>query len=284
MSLTDLNRERRGRGRVGRILPVAGVLLAASLVMALLMNAQISPRIAPSNPPPPGGPVVWAADTETGDVSQWTKGQFDEAVFNTGTGSVEASTDVARSGSYSLKMSIEGASGETQAARILRWHDTPEAGYYSVWFDFPRIYHPAAWWNVLQFKSQSETDNVPTWVLNVGNRPDGSMYFYLWDGLTNTSYSPLHRVDLPVDSWFQVKVFFRRAIDKTGRITVWQGSVLLFDVDQVQTAIADNTHFGIGNYTDDITPPNPVIYADDAVIRTVLNPSSSLDQSGNPQP
>ncbi len=265
-------------------MPVAGMLLAASLVMAVLMNAQISPRIAPLNPPPPGGPVVWAADTETGDVSQWTKGQFDEAVFNTGTGSVEASTDVARSGSYSLKMSISGASGETQAARILRWHDTPAAGYYSVWFDFPRIYRPGQWWNVLQFKSQSDTDNVPTWVLNVGNRPNGSMYFYLWDGLTNTSYSPLHHADLPVGSWFQVKVFFRRAIDRTGRITVWQGNVLLFDIDQVQTAIADNTHFGISNYTDDISPSNPVIYADDAVIRSVLSPSSNQDQSGNPHP
>ncbi len=284
MSVTGEKRETRRRTRGRRIFPIGIGLLAASLIMAVLMSAQISPRVAPSNPPPPGGPVVWAADTETGDVSQWAMGQFDEAVFNTGTGSVEASTDVARSGSYSLKLSIAGASGVTQAARILRWHDTPVAGYYSVWFDFPQVYHPAEWWNVLQFKSQSATDNVPTWVLNVGNRPDGSMYFYLWDGLTNTSYSPLHHVDLPLNSWFQVKVFFRRATDKTGRITVWQGSDLLFDVDQVQTAIADNTHFGVGNYTDDITPSDPVIYADDAVIRTVVDPMPAQDQTDSSQP
>ncbi len=274
----ELGSKRRGR----RVVPIFFVLLAGSLVMAMLMTADVSPRISPPNPPPPGGPVTWAADTETGDVSQWANGQFGEAVFNTGTGNVEASTDVARSGRYSLKMSISGAANETQAARILRWHDNPVEAYYSVWFNFPQVYRPAEWWNVLQFKSQSNTDNVPTWVLNVGNRPDGTMYFYLWDALTNTSYSPLHHVDLPISSWFQVKVFFRRATDNTGRITIWQGNDLLFDIDQVRTAIADNTHFGVGNYADDITPSDSVIYADDAVIRSVLRTPTNQDESSAP--
>ncbi len=264
---------RRGRNNGRRRLFVVVMLTCAVAVLMITeITGGISPRVAPPNPPPPEGPVTWSADTETGDVSEWSVGQSGAAVFNTGTGSITATTDVAHSGRYSLKMSISDANGRTQAARILRWHDTPVEGYYSVWFDFPRSYQPAQWWNVLQFKSVGST-NVPVWVLNVGNRGDGSMYFYLWDALTRTSYSPLHRVDIPIQRWTQVRAYFRRSTDKTGRITIWQDGVLLFDVDQVQTAVGDNTHFGIGNYTDDITPSDAVIYADDAEIHSVVTPA-----------
>lgn len=250
--------------------------------MGVFITGEITPRVAPWYPPPQEGPILWSANTETGDVSQWEQGQVGEAVFNTGTGSITASTDVAHSGSYSLKMSISDARGQTQAARILRWHDNPAQGYYSVWFYFPRIYHPDQWWNVLQFKSSNGTDNVPTWVLNVGNRPDGSMYFYLWDGLTNKSYSQFKRVNIPLQQWFQVKVYLRRATEKTGRITIWQDGVLLFDVDEVKTAIANNVHFGIGNYTDNIFPSDPVIYADDAEIRAIATPTPAAIATGSP--
>ncbi len=253
---------------------VAIAIIVIAALMAVVITAGISPRVAPSYPPPPEGAILWSADMETGDVSQWTQGQVDEAVFNTGTGQISTTTEVAHSGTHSLKMSVTGASGETQAARILRWHDTPSNGYYSVWFLFPRDYHPSQWWNVMQFKSVGDA-NVPTFVLNVGNRSDGSMFFYLWDALTRTSYAPVHRVNIQTNHWTQVKAYLRRATDKTGRITIWQDGVLLFDLDQVQTAVGANIHFGIGNYTDSIVPSDPVIFADDAEIRSVISVSSN---------
>ncbi len=255
----------------------------AALVMSLTSNGRLAPRVAPPAPPPPPGDLIWSADTETGDVSQWNDGQFGESVFNTGTGDVVATDEFAHSGHYALKLTISGASGETQAARILRWHDTPEQGYYSVWLYFPRNYRPANWWNVLQFKSVGD-QNVPVWVMNVGNRTDGSMYFYLWHALTNVTYSELNHVTIPVGRWTHITLYLRRATDHSGRITVWQDGALLFDVDQVQTAIGPSIHFGVSNYTDDITPSNPVIYADDAEIRSVLSvtPVDSAQALSNP--
>ncbi len=250
--------------------------VAAVLLMIVILNGSLSPNVAPSNPPPPEGAVIWSANTETGDVSQWAEGQFGESVFNTGTGTVTVTQDVAHSGRYSLKLSITGARDVTQAARILHWNDTPVEGYYSVWLDFPEEYRPYQWWNVVQFKSVG-ADNVPTWVLNVGNRDDGSMFFYLWDALTGKSYAPLNKVTIPVSKWTQVKAYVRRASDRTGRITIWEDGVLLFDIDQVQTAVGDNLHFGVGNYTDHIIPADTVIYADDAEIRGVksINPAET---------
>ncbi|HVX31347.1 MAG TPA: heparin lyase I family protein [Nitrolancea sp.] len=250
------------------------ILIAVVLVgLPFLLEASKGRHVRRFHPPPPPGQVIWFADQASGNLDQWTAGQFGEAVFNTGTGNIVISHDVAHSGTSSLKMSISDASGTTQAARILRWHDNPVEGYYSVWLYFPQNYRPAAWWNVFQFKSLS-TESDPTWVLNIGNRPDGSMFFYLWDAITRTSYRPRSTLNVPPKQWIQVTAYVRRATDDSGRITIWQDGVLLFDADQVQTAFADNLHWGIGNYTDDISPSDPIIYADDAQIRDVERPQA----------
>jgi hypothetical protein len=254
------------------------LVVLAIFGLPFLLVTLTGPHRHRFKPPPPPGDVLWLADNESGDLDQWTVGQLGEAVFNTGTGQISLSHDVAHSGTSSLKMTITDASGTTQAARILRWHDNPVEGYYSVWLDFPQNYRPAAWWNVFQFKSLG-TESDPTWVLNIGNRPDGSMFFYLWDAITRKSYAPLADLDVQPKRWTQVTAYLRRATDKSGRITIWQDGVLLFDVDHVQTAFADNVHWGIGNYTDDISPSNPVIYADDAEIRDVKRPHAANDSS-----
>jgi hypothetical protein len=254
------------------------LIVLAIFGLPFLLVTHLGPQRKRFTPPPPPGDVLWSANQESGDLEQWTVGQLGEAVFNTGTGAISLSHDVAHSGTSSLKMTISDASGTTQAARILRWHDNPVEGYYSVWLYFPQNYQPAAWWNVFQFKSLA-AESDPTWVLNIGNRLDGSMFFYLWDAITKKSYRPLTDLDVQPKNWTNVTAYLRRATDDSGRITIWQDGVLLFDVNHVQTAFADNVHWGIGNYTDDISPSDPMIYADDAEIRDVKRHRTPSDAS-----
>ena len=218
--------------------------------------------------------MIWSADTETGNLDQWTTGQYGEAVFNTGTGSVTTTKDVAHSGSTSLKLTISGANGTDQAARIFRWNDPngnalPASAYYSVWYYFPQNYTPSQWWNVLQFKTKSSSGSVdPIWVLNVGNRSNGNMYFYLWDAMHSQSYDASTAVDVPVGRWVHIETYFRRSTATSGQITVWQDGVKLFDLDNIQTTTSDNQQWSLDNYTDSIAPSSTVIYADDAEIST----------------
>lgn len=231
-----------------------------------------APATKPSAPLASASSVIWSDDTETGNLDQWTAGQYGEAAFNSGNGAVTASTDVAHSGKTSLKLAINDASGASQAARIFRWNDPdgnslPESAYYSVWYYFPQNYTPAEWWNVMQFKSRTSSSSVdPMWVLNVGNRANGNMYFYLWDAMHKQSYDAATALDLPVGQWTHIEIYFRRSTGSSGQITIWQDDVKLFDLDQIQTTTADNQQWSLSNYTDNITPSNPVIYADDAVI------------------
>src|SRR6266550_4717211 len=81
----------------------------------------------------------------------------------------------------------------TSSVRLFRWLE-PESRselHYSVWYYFPRRYIPNGnppWWNVFQWKSKRGDAIDPFFALNVGNRPDGSMYFYLYNQNTKTSY------------------------------------------------------------------------------------------------
>lgn len=213
--------------------------------------------------------ILWQSSTETGDVSEWTQAQSGEAIFNTGTGRVELTQDVVRTGSYALALSVENASKQTQGARIFRWAENAPEAYYSAWFYFPEQVNPAVWWNIFQFKSNNG-ESLPTWIVNVDtDEQSGDMTLYLWDDITDTShYIPLveQPMPIPVGEWVHIEMFVRQAQDLNGQVTLWQDGVLLYDISKVQTTLADNIHWSINNYTDDISPANVTIYADDAMI------------------
>ena len=57
------------------------------------------------------------------------------------------------------------------------------------------------------------------------------------------------------------------SVNEDGRIALWQDGVLLFDLEDVQTAITDSIQWSIDNYTDAIDPTEVIIYVDDAIIR-----------------
>ncbi len=272
-------------GRARLLLTVLlGLLFLASGCVMLTPDPNVSPLSRPRTPSPLSasapataapasasqgspGSLLWQADMETGDLSQWLAGQG-EAVFTTGTGWVTVTDQVAHCGRYALALGIQGAAGKLQAARIFRWQENPAEAYYSAWLLFPERYQTSLWWNVFQFKSKAESSQ-PMWVLNVGNRSNGDLVFYLWDAIRQeTHHHQLtgERLSVPVGQWVHVEAFYRRAQDNSGRIAIWQDGVKIFDIDGVQTAIAENVHWSLDNYTDRITPDDPVIYADDAAI------------------
>jgi hypothetical protein len=218
---------------------------------------------------PVGGRVLWSADHETGDLSQWTAGDGGGA-FNSGTGEVRVSQVVARTGRHSLALSIRDADGQPQAARIFRWAENPLEAYYSAWLLFPEPFQTGRWWDVFQFKSPDQAGvSQPAWVLNVGNLPTGEMVFYLWDALGQQAHqqSP-EATAVPVGRWVHVEALYRRSTGQAGRIAIWQDGVRLLDRDGVRTALSESVQWSLANYTDWLVPRSATIYADDAVIST----------------
>src|SRR6266480_2796488 len=132
--------------------------------------------------------VLWSADMETGDLSQWSRPDVPGGpnagggVFDSGTAT--ASVDVAspaHSSIHSAKLyinTLNPAEISTSGVRLFRWLE-PESRselHYSVWYYFPRRYIPSGnppWWNVFQWKSKRGDAIDPFFALNVGNYPDG---------------------------------------------------------------------------------------------------------------
>jgi hypothetical protein len=221
--------------------------------------------------------VLWSAAMETGDMREWYQPCARDGPcvnewggqFNSGHAVSQASRDVAHTGQYSAKLTISTPS--TAGVRLFRWGETHQYSnlYFSVWYYFPRRYDtPAGWWAVMQWKSRTSSQNDPFFMVNVGNRPNGNMYLYMYEWQTDVSYSQSIR-DLPVAQWVHVEAFYRCAADGTGKVTVWQDGVHILEARNVNTRYANgDCQWSLANYSDQVTPSPTVIYIDDAAIST----------------
>ena len=244
-----------------------------------ILRGLRSKHLTRSAPPP--GLVLWSADMETGDLSQWSRPDVPGGpnvgggVFDSGTSiaSVDA-VSVAHSGIHSAKLYISTRNSpgvSTSGARLFRWLESESHSdlYYSVWYYFPRRYIPNGnppWWNVFQWKSKRGEVSDSFFALNVGNRSDGSMYLYLYNQNSNTSYSQASK-NISEGQWFHIEAFYKCAGDKTGHVTFWQDDAQIFDVSNVQTGYPDRTcAWSVNSYSDSLNPTTATIYVDDAAI------------------
>ncbi len=240
-------------------------LIVAALVSALPVSARIPGWL----PGASNRQLLWSGNASANWLAAW---QADNGggIFTTGTGTADISTDVVRDGQPAIRLSITDADGQhgKQAVRLFRWNesDTNAQAYYSVWYFFPRVYKPAQYWNVFQWKSKTATRDDPFWILNVGNRPDGQMFFYLYDWQNQKAYDQTNQV-IPVDEWIHIEAYYQVAPDNTGRVIFWQDGKVLYSVTNVPTRYPDgDAQWSIDNYTDNILPSQADIYISDPTI------------------
>lgn len=245
---------------------------------------------------PNGGTVLWSANMETGDLSQWfypmtsAVGNFGGDIEDSGVAAAAASTDFAHGGAYSAKLTITTPDTPTSGVRLFRWAEaqTYPQLFYSVWYYFPQSYTPSLFWNVLQWKSKHLVSGVatsdPFFSLEVGANPSGEMYFYLGDQNTNTTFQqpPQSLIPIPVGRWFNVEAFYKCDGTGAGQVTIWQDGTLLWDVHNVNTRYADgDCAWSVNNYSSGLAPATASIYIDDAAIGTAR--ISSLEGASSPK-
>jgi hypothetical protein len=239
------------------------------------------PQRTPTAPPQPGAHTLWSANQETGDLSQWSKDRCG-GEFNSGTGKSSITTAVAHSGRYAAQMSITAADQATQGVRLFRWceSDRYEALYYSAWFYFPQQVRVRGWSNLMQWKSDGSFN--PKFALRYANRADGQMYLYLGRGQDSGGGQWLQSLtNIPVRRWFHLEAYYRKANNKTGRITVWQDGVQIIHVTNIQTANGTDLDWSVNNYGDGLDPSAVTIYVDDASISvTRVGPAAAPAASG----
>ena len=274
--------------------------ILAGLMAAGCAEGPVRPKVPVPASSPPCTHLLWSADHETGDLSQWYA-HDGGGVFNSGAAISVASTDVARTGRHSLRTTISTPSmPEVSGVRLFRWEESRAhvEACYSAWLYIPRHYEASGWWNVFQFKSRNESGaNDSFWQLQIGNRsqypyhtlwmnpspihPDRhrAMYLYLtwWgppvEGPRQGEWGSRH-FSQPIKNivprrWMHLEVYLRQSSGFDGQITVWQDGVELFNLSNVRTRYPDANganEWSLNNYSEGVSPSPTTIYYDDAMI------------------
>jgi hypothetical protein len=268
-----------GRRSIASLTVLAAIGWSLAACDPLADAAGLAQTAAPSAVPAPGAPapdgLLWVADHEAGDLRQWQDpGTVDYdgragGDYLSGEASADVSVERARSGRYSVKLTI--STPPSSGARLFRWAE-PEVFddlYYSAWYYFPEALRlTGEYTNHFQWKNRTPTSNDPVYFLRIDHRPAGAMYFTL-DRSVEFGFARHHQqlADVPVGRWFQVEAFYRCAPDRTGRVTVWQDGVRLFDLAGVRTRSSDGQcQWSVNHYADSVVPRRSSIFVDDAAI------------------
>ncbi len=231
--------------------------------------------------------VLWFGDVEEGNLDDWAESYLKYpggGIFNTpGTDhpdSVsEASRDVAHSGSYSAKNTINNANGQSRGTRLFRWMDKgwdaggslfPQEIYVSTWMYLPRNYGTQQFWNVFQLKSKLDGASKPVWTLNLQSQSDGTMRSYFYSKRNTPSGRPhnISNPEIPIGEWFHLEAFVRQGNNNSGHLKFWINGELVADWPNVTTSLDDHVRWSINNYTGDIDGGTATIYYDDAAVAT----------------
>lgn len=229
--------------------------------------------------------IVWSADFETGDLSQWAvNNTFKTIEADSGKCSRPkrgVTTEQAHSGQYSMKLVIDAT--RTAGCRQFRKPevDTGKPYYYSAWFYIPEEVQVGTFWNIFQFKSNGDDSDGSDvfWKLEVRNDPDGTMRIVpVWkgpipgphegDGIDNHLYYQ-NLTSIPVGQWFHLEVYLKQSENFDGHIMAWQDGIEILNEQNVRTKYpGGNQGWSVNNYGEGLKPTPTTLYIDDVAIST----------------
>ena len=214
---------------------------------------------------PERGEVLWSADVETGDLTQWTDdGQGYE--FQVAEAQIAPGTDHSHSGAYALEATLEATGDVLPQAVMFRTGDWLE-GYYSAWYYLDQNYD-ANFWVIMNFQGDRPWRDQTTndrFDIDLSRSPgDGRLHLELDEFGGSSTLSP---IPVPIDAWFQVEVFYRSTPGANGRLVVWQDGELVFDTGERPTAPSSIVGFGVGVAAWRVTPLPATLWIDDVEIR-----------------
>lgn len=235
--------------------------------------------------------IVWQADHETGDATQWMTRKSEKTWQDSGfciRPKNGVSTDVSHGGAYSLKMTIQSWFPHS-GCRQFRYPEarSGEDYYYSAWLYFPERYQIDGWTNIMQFKakpfSQSGGPSDLFWSVRLMSRENGEPYFQLsWKGGEGAVKGPTAQdteikpklfdqstLVVPDQQWVHLEIFLKQSSEFDGQIIVWQDGQEIYNIDGIRTKFENSFNsWSVNSYGAGISPSTFTVYVDDAAIST----------------
>lgn len=229
-----------------------------------------------------GSDLIWTADQETGDLSQWSAPNGIGGVSPVNA-SVEVTTEQAHTGLYSIKLtnvtSATALTGDPNAPGgegVYREQEFPTEAYYSAWYYLPQYYQTITSWAILKFKSPLSGSVGDGGIigefselidLRLESQPSQTMTVVLFDHRPQYLRSPLPDPPpiVPIGQWFQIEAFYRNIGDPTGHLTVWLNGVQIYDVTRPMYS-RPGVYFMPCNLANVLSPATGTLYVDDVAV------------------
>ncbi|MFZ5890281.1 MAG: hypothetical protein ACOY0T_04360 [Myxococcota bacterium] len=220
-----------------------------------------------------GSDVLWSAQHETGDLSEWSAQGAGTSEVEDGDGSISVSDAFAHGGRYGVRLEkvVTRSTAAGAGPRLIRFGDLPKRAVYSAWFLLPRIHRTSSYWTFMQWDSAAASSPVEDRGVNLQLRslPDQNglvlqVFFHTPAYLAAPIAYPTPLV--PIGRWFNVTVDFEAATDTAGRVTVWLDGQPIYDLAGRPTIDPESLEFLITNMMVDVEPSPVELYVDDVVI------------------
>ncbi|MES1209370.1 MAG: hypothetical protein ABUS79_25820 [Pseudomonadota bacterium] len=254
---------------------------ALGLWVAALGAAGCDPRLDV------GSDLLWTARFETDNFDEWTGSQFGGAVGATPMppNAIAVSNARARTGLYAAVLTIDaGGDGTVETASMSLKENLPSDAFYSAWYYLPHTTTVNGYWVIQKFRRRTDAADPSTegelFDLDLYTLPSGEMSFRVFDHRTGANAPMLvEQPIVPVDGWFQLEARYRNAVDSTGRLTVWLGSLEIIDLAGA-TAPTSWVQWVVSSLGQDLTPSGNVLYVDDcAIAGSRIGPDGQLPGS-----
>lgn len=273
--------------RVTRVIRVIARVVLACAPLAASSGCSEPLRI--------GDDVLWSADLETGDLSQWTDAGEGQTVFNPGDAkasvldlsrespdpsmSVEVTSEAAHGGTHALKLSNPGTEDKRETGMELLRVVGPAADvFYSAWFMLPEDVELRPSITIARLRSRNDAGEVLNGEeLQLRSLPTGGYVLQIFNNSSAFLREPLPEQPphLYAGHWSQIETRYEPQVG--GRLRVWLDGKLVYDLTGRPGAAGKDLVLSICN-TGEIFDPAPLdLFVDDiAVTLSRVGPNGTL--------
>jgi hypothetical protein len=189
--------------------------------------------------------------------------------YAAGTASYSLVTSPVHSGKYAAAFSVQlAADAGPSQARCVQQGVFPAAAYYGAWYYLPAVARNTDVWNLFHYQGGAPGQMLSgLWDVSLVNGGDGgalqvTLFDFLPSGAPSTNAVP----PIPIGQWFHIEVYFKRAKDTTGTLTLLQDGVMAVNLTGLVTDPTDWGQWYVGNWADSLMPPASTVYVDDVTI------------------
>lgn len=213
----------------------------------------------------------WSTGFENG-ICDYTSDGNGSCYTTKGSASYDFVETPVHSGHYAASFTVVGRGAISDTGTNSRCHrdgELPRQAYYKAWYYIPALATNSDNWNLIHFQGGSSPDVHLNglWDISLVNNANGGLRLTVRDYVDNSSIPDMSdSPPIPIGSWFEIKMFLKRASDATGEVAVYQDGVKIM---QATNLITDNTPYGqwyVGNLATNLDPAESILYVDDVSV------------------